>query len=92
MKNAILERADLDGVVTVGLNCIDQGIDTRPNVKAAILGHVARHYICIDALREFSVAALDRLHERYGITLEVNDGRLVGVHQEPRTGGATYGG
>lgn len=81
MKKYTMPSA-LEAVVTVGLNCVDQGIDTRENVKAAILGHVERHYLPLDSVATpevLPVTVLDRLHEALGLAFEAHGGRLVMV-------------
>lgn len=84
MKNCVISNG-LEAVVTIGLNCVDQGIDTRENVKASILGHVARHYVSLEGVKsaeDLPVAVLDRLHEALGLAFEAHGGKLIGVRME----------
>lgn len=70
----------LEAVVAVGLTCVDQGIDTKENVNAAILGHVARHFLPLErvaAPEDIPVAVLDRLHDAFGFSFEAHGGKLT---------------
>lgn len=69
----------LDAVVTVGLNCVDQGIDTRQNVKESIIVYVSRNYLGLDkiqALEQMPVDTLEFIYHTTGLAFEANDGKL----------------
>lgn len=77
--NRITVPNGLDAVVTVGLNCVEQGIDTRENVKAAIIGYVGKNYVGaekLQALEQLPISTLDFIYETTGLAFEAGDGRL----------------
>ncbi len=79
MNNRLTVPQGLDAVVTVGLTCVDQGIDTRENVKTAIIGYVGKNYVGADmlhALGQMPVTELEFIYNTTGLAFEANDGKL----------------
>ena len=77
--NKLTISQGLEAVGTVGLRCVEQGIDTRENVKAAILGYVHKNYVRVDmlqALEHAPISALELIHDTTGIAFEANAGKL----------------
>lgn len=78
----------LQEIVSVGLICVEQGLDKKDDVKASILGHIAEHYIDPDAITtpsELPVSVLDMLARVLDLGFEINDGQLKRVCYTPAT-------
>ncbi|MBV1817624.1 hypothetical protein KUA25_06055 [Bacteroidales bacterium MSK.15.36] len=75
-----------DEVVTVGLTCLEQKLDTKADVKNRILEAVQNQYSIIDVkeIEELPLSIFQLLYEKLGIGFEINDGKVMGVSLESK--------
>lgn len=69
----------LTEAVTVGLACIEQGLDRKEDVRESILGYVDEHYVNINGIGsqdDLPVSLLEMLGRVFGMSFEINDGRI----------------
>lgn len=77
----------IDEAVTVGLTCLQEGLDNKDTVKKNILAAVSRNLFPIQeasTLEELPVTVFEMLHEQLGLGFNIHDGKITGVSIERR--------
>lgn len=75
----------LPQVIAVNLTCLEQGLDSKAAVQENILKAVAQHHAPAPEPRkpeDFPAELFQMLHDRFGLAVEVHDGRITGVSIE----------
>lgn len=75
-------QINIDEAVTVGLTCLEQGLDNKATVKRNILEAVSKNSIPVSdysILEDFPVEVFNLLHEQLGIGFNVQAGKITGV-------------
>ncbi len=82
-------QGDLEEIVAVGLNCLEQKIESKEDVRRSILDYVGEHYIRFDSIEkveDFPVKLLAILQAQLGIGFETNGGKVSRAVVEPSFG------
>lgn len=72
----------IDEAVTVGLTCLQEGLDSKDTVKKNILTAVSQNSFPIQearTLEELPVTVFEMLHEQLGLGFNIHDGKITGV-------------
>ncbi|ADY54890.1 hypothetical protein Sgly_3155 [Syntrophobotulus glycolicus DSM 8271] len=72
----------IDEAVTVGLTCLEQGLDSKATVKQNILTAVSMNCLPIreaQSVEELPVEVFELFHRQLGLGFEVRAGKVVGV-------------
>lgn len=75
----------IEEAVTVGLTCLEQGLDSKETVKNNILRAVSQNSIPIrekNTLENLPVSIFNLIHEYFGIGFEVQAGKITGAYME----------
>lgn len=75
----------IEEAVTVGLTCLEQGLDSKATVKRDILRAVSQNSVTIremQTLEEFPVEVFELLHRELGIGFEVHAGKIASASVE----------
>ncbi|EPR07782.1 hypothetical protein [Ruminiclostridium papyrosolvens] len=83
MKNTAELR--IEEVVSVGLACLEQGLDNKTTVKNNILKAVSQNSILIHethSLEEFPTDVFYWLHNEFGLGFEIHDGKIISAYVE----------
>jgi hypothetical protein len=76
-RTAVLKIED---AVSIGLTCLEQGLDDKAVVRENILAAIAENCLPVCEgmeLEDYPVKFLNMLHERLGISFEVHDSRIT---------------
>jgi len=72
----------IEEAVTVGLTCLEQGLDSKATVKENILKAVSMNCLPIrevKSVEELPVEVFELFHRQLGIGFEVKAGKVIGV-------------
>jgi hypothetical protein len=72
----------IEEAVTVGLTCLEQGLDSKATVKENILKAVSMNCLPIrevKSVEELPVEVFELFHMQLGLGFEVQAGKVVGV-------------
>lgn len=75
----------IEEAVTVGLTCLEQGLDSKATVKSNILRAVSQNSIPVremNTLEEFPIEVFELLHRELGLGFEVHAGKITGASVE----------
>lgn len=71
----------LEAAIMVGLNSLEAGVASKREVLAELREYVAGHYIA-GRLEDMPLDVAEQLYREAGITLDIRDGRVVGIRRE----------
>lgn len=71
----------LEAAIMVGINSLEAGVASKREVLQELQEYVAGHYIA-GHLEDMPLDAAEQLYREAGITLDIRDGRVVGIHRE----------
>lgn len=82
-------KKGLEELVTVGLACVAEGLDSKETVKDEILDYVNRHYVAVDEVKtveDIPLRFLAVIQAQLGVGFEVHGGRVSRAVVEPSFG------
>lgn len=75
-----INSLSLDDVITVGLTCLEQSIDSKEEVKRTILDAVKKEFQKEEKwIEDISVSVFVLLHNSLGIDFETGNGKIADV-------------
>lgn len=75
----------IEEAVSVGLTCLEQGLDNKATVKSNILKAFSQNSILIrkpHTLEEFPTEVFYWLHNEFGLGFEIHDGKIISAYVE----------
>lgn len=75
----------LEEAVSVGLNCVDAGIDSKETVREDILAVARENFVDVNAVRgpeDLPLSIYEMLHHAFGLVFDIRAGQIVGVGLE----------
>lgn len=82
-------RKGLEEVVSVGLACVAEGLDSKETVKDEILDYVNRRYVAVDEVKtveDIPLRFLAVIQAQLGVGFEVHGGKVSRAVVEPNYG------
>lgn len=75
----------IEEAVSIGLTCLEQGLDNKATVKSNILKAFSQNSILIhetQTLEEFPTEVFYWLNNEFGLGFEVHDGKIISAYVE----------